>query len=108
MANNPMNAVSTLTVASEGIVGTLQGLPVVVDPSIPTTLGGGTEDVIIIIRASDMWLWESSLRTRVLPDVGSGTLTTRLQVYGYVAAQFARYPKATSTITGTGLIAPTF
>jgi len=108
-ASNPMNAMSPLNVASEGVVGTLQGLPVVVDPSIPINGGVGlNEDIILVIRAPDMWLWESTLRTRVLPDVGSGTLTTRLQVYGYVAAQFARYPKATSTVSGTGLIAPTF
>ena len=54
-----------------------------------------------------MWLWESTLRTRVLPDVGSGTLTTRLQVYGY-AALATRRPKAISLVTGTGLIVPTF
>ncbi|HUR24001.1 MAG TPA: phage major capsid protein [Acidimicrobiales bacterium] len=107
--SGPNNAMGNLTaVGSQEIVGSLMGLPVVTDPSVPITLGAGTEDTIIVMRASDIWLWESTLRTRVLPDVGSGTLTTRLQVYGYVAMQGARYPKAISLITGTGLIAPTF
>ncbi len=43
----------------------------------------------------------------MLPDVGSGTLTTRLQVYGYVAMA-TRYAKSISEITGTGLVSPVF
>lgn len=109
-AGNPMNAVATLgEVASQQVVGQMHGLPVVTDPSIPTTLGASTsEDVIHVLRASDLLLWESAIRTRVLPDVGSGTLTTRLQVYGYMAFSAARYPKSVVEIGGTGLVAPTF
>jgi HK97 family phage major capsid protein len=108
-ANNPTNAVGVQAgVESQQIVGTIMGLPVVTDPSIPTTAGAGTEDQIIVMRASDLVLWESGIKTRVLPDVGSGTLTVRLQVYGYVAFTAARLPKAVSVISGTGLIAPTF
>jgi HK97 family phage major capsid protein len=96
-------------VASQRVVGELQGLPVVTDPSIPITDGAGTnEDSIIVMRASDCVLYESSLRTRVLPEVGSGTLTVRLQVYGYLAFTAERQPKAISVISGSGLAAPTF
>lgn len=109
-SSGPFNAMGNADAPnSEGPVGTLMGVPVYVDPNIPTNLGAGTnEDVILVIRGSDSWLWESPLRTRVLPDVGSGTLTVRLQVYGYVAFTGARYPKSTATVGGTGLIAPTF
>lgn len=113
-ANNPMNAMGiNEMVASQQIVGTIMGLPVVTDPSIPTTYasgvpGAGTEDLILVMRASDLVLWESTIRTRVLPDVGSGTLTVRLQVYGYVAFTAARLPKSISIVVGTGLLAPTF
>lgn len=113
-ANGPMNAVGVQQgVESQQIVGTIMGLPVVTDPSIPITYvggvpGAGTEDVIVVMRASDLVLWESGVKTRVLPDVGSGTLTVRLQVYGYVAFTAARLPKAVSVIAGTGLAAPTF
>ena len=100
---------SFAAVASQRVVGELQGLPVVTDPSIPITNGAGTnEDVIIVMRASDCVLYESSLRTRVLPDVGSGTLTVRLQVYGYIAFTAERQAKGISVLTGTGLSAPTF
>ena len=85
-AGNPQNAVATLgAVASEQVVGQMHGLPVITDPSIPTNLGTGTdEDVIHVLRASDILLYESGIRSRVLPEVGSGNLTVRLQVYGYL------------------------
>lgn len=103
------NSVGTLgAVDSQTVVGQIHGLPVVTDPSIPTTLGGGTEDRIIITRASDNVLFESDVRSRVLPEVLSANLTVRLQVYGYVAFSAARYPQANAVVGGTGLVAPTF
>ncbi|MFI5801049.1 phage major capsid protein [Streptomyces sp. NPDC051677] len=109
-AGNPQNAIATLgAVAAEQVVGQMHGLPVVTDPSMPITLGAGTnEDVIHILRASDLLLFESGIRSRVLPDVGSGTLTVRLQVYGYLAFTAARYPKSIVEVTGTGLVQPSF
>ena len=109
-AGNPMNAMATLgSVGAEQVVGQMHGLPVVTDPSIPTTLGAGTnEDVIHVLRASDLLLFESGIRSRVLPDVGSGNLTVRLQVYGYVAFTAARYPKRIVEIGGAGLSQPAF
>jgi HK97 family phage major capsid protein len=108
--NQPSNATGLLTaVASEQVVGEMHGLPVVTDPSLPTTLGDGTnEDVIHVLRASDLLLWESGIRTRVLPEVGSGTLSVRLQVYNYLAFTAARYPKSVVEIGGAGLITPSF
>jgi HK97 family phage major capsid protein len=117
-AGNPMNALATLgEVGSQMVVGEMQGLPVVTDPSMPTTLGASTtEDVIHVIRASDLLLWESSVRTRVLNEAntagaasqGSNTLTVRLQVYGYLAFTAARYPQSIVEIGGTGMVAPSF
>jgi HK97 family phage major capsid protein len=109
-AGNPQNAMATLgAVAAEQVVGQMHGLPVITDPNMPTTLGAGTnEDVVHIIRASDLLLFESGIRTRVLPDVGSGNLTVRLQVYGYMAFTAGRYPKSIVEIGGTGLVAPSF
>ncbi|MFF9310087.1 phage major capsid protein [Streptomyces sp. NPDC014748] len=109
-AGNPSNAIATLgAVAAEQVVGQMHGLPVVTDPNMPTNLGTGTnQDVIHILRASDLLLYESGIRSRVLPEVGSGTLTVRLQVYGYVAFTAERYPKSIVEIGGTGLAAPSF
>lgn len=96
-------------VAAEQVVGNMHGLPVVTDPNMPTTLGAGTnEDVIHVLRASDLLLFESGIRSRVLPDGGSGNLTVRLQVYGYLAFTAGRYPKSVVEIGGTSLVSPTF
>jgi HK97 family phage major capsid protein len=97
------------SVAAEQVVGSMHGLPVITDPNLPTNLGASTnQDVIHVLRAEDLWLYESSIRTRVLPEVGSGTLTTRLQVYGYLAFTAGRFPASVAEIGGTALTPPTF
>jgi HK97 family phage major capsid protein len=95
---------------SDGAAGTLLGLRVIVDPNLPTNLGAGTnEDLILVYDSSQIFLWEEGApRTRVFEDIGSGTLTVRLRVHGYVALMANRLPTAISTIGGTGLVAPTF
>lgn len=107
----PQNAAGILTnVASEQIVGNMQGLPIITDPNLPTTLGSetptGTEDPILIGRVSDSILWESGIRTRAMPETLSGQLTVRLQVFGYLAFTAARYAQSFAEVTG--LTAPTF
>lgn len=94
---------------AEGLVGRSAFGPIFVDPNIPTNLGAGTnEDVIIFTRPSELYLWEGPIRTRVLTEVLSGTLTVRLQVYNYLAFMPHRRPESTSIVSGTGLTAPTF
>jgi HK97 family phage major capsid protein len=110
-ADQPMNSIANLSaVGSQMVVGSMQGLPIVTDPNIGTAYGtesgGGTEDLVYVQRSSDITLYESGIRTRVLQEVGSGTLTVRLQVYGYLAFTAARYPK--SVVEISGLVAPTF
>lgn len=95
--------------APEPLVGQIQGIPVLVDASLPTNLGASTdEDRVIITHGPSNLFFESSVRTRVLTEVLSGTLQVRLQVYGYIAATFERYPTANTVISGTGLKPPTF
>jgi HK97 family phage major capsid protein len=110
-ANNPFNAAGILTdVASQQVVGQMHGLPVVTDPNITTTAGtgtaAGTNDVIYVVRASDLVLWESGIRARVLPETKAQNLTVLLQIYNYLAFSAGRYPQAVVEITG--LTAPTF
>lgn len=107
-ANQPMNAAGILTaVASEQVVGQMHGLPVVTDPNVPTTLGEDeNEDTIFVLRASDVCLWESSIRARVLPEVRAQNLTVLLQIYNYLAFSAARYPASIKTIVG--LAEPSF
>lgn len=108
----PQNAVGVGEAAQYGqVVGQLLGLPVVTDANIPTGLGAGTdEDAIIVARAADVHLWESSPVPSQLKfeETTAGSLTVKLVVYGYSAFTSGRYPKAVSVVTGTGLVAPSF
>lgn len=107
-ANNPMNAAGLLEeVASQQIVGQMHGLPVVTDPNITTTTGtGNNEDIIFVMRSTDLVLYESGVRARVLPETKAGTLTVLLQLFGYLSFSAARYPA--SVVEITGLSAPTW
>jgi hypothetical protein len=74
-----------------------------------TSAPNTNEDVMIVIDASQVILYEEGApRTRVFEDVGSGTLTVRLSVWGYFALHSARYPAAISVISGAALVPPTF
>jgi HK97 family phage major capsid protein len=108
-ANSPMNVGGVLeAVASQQVVGQMHGLPVVTDPNITTTAGGspGNQDLIYVLRASDLVLWESGIRARVLPETLATNLTVLLQIYNYLAFSAGRYPQ--SVVEITGLTAPTF
>jgi hypothetical protein len=53
-------------VDSQQVVGQMQGVAIVTDPNIPTTLDAGSnQDVIYVTRSSDLKLWESGIRARV-------------------------------------------
>jgi HK97 family phage major capsid protein len=104
----PFNAGGVLTSpgAPAGLVGTIQGVPVYVDATLPKNYGTGTnQSPILVGKFSDSYLFESGVKTRVLPDVLSGNLTVRFQVYGY-AALAHRFNKSVSVISGTGTVAP--
>lgn len=116
-SSGPYNAMGVLKDSAEygQISGTIQGLPVIQDPSIPF-LGTNGEDVIIVARAEDIYLWEDGdgmpNQLRFEQTLGQN-LTVKLVSYGYVAATAGRYPKAIGiiggqdTAAGNGLIAPT-
>jgi hypothetical protein len=89
----------------------LFGVPVVLDGNIPTNLGAGTnEDVIIGVTASELHLWEDPSAPLLIraEQTAAGNLTVKLVVYGYSAFSAGRYPGAHGTIGGTGLVTPTF
>lgn len=109
-AGNPMNAAGVQTqVAAEGAVGTMLGLPVFVDPNIPTNLGAGTnQDEIIVTRASDQYLWEGQLRAEAFQQTYAQNLSVFVRLYNYAAYIPGRYPKSIGVVTGTGAVTPTF
>lgn len=109
---SPQNAIGVGDALSYGqVVGTIQGLPVITDANIPTNLGAGTnEDIIIVARLNDLLLWENGAVPKELrfEETLAGNLTVKLVVYNYMAFTAGRYPKSVCTIGGTGLVTPTF
>ena len=93
-----------------GYRGVLNGLPVVVDANVVTTLGTSTnQDEVYVLSASESHLWEDAnaplfIRTDVGPSIKS--LGVDLVVYGYSAFTHARYSGASQRITGSGLVNP--
>jgi HK97 family phage major capsid protein len=107
--NGPYNAMGVSgAVGAEGHVGTLQGLPVFTDPLIPTNLGAGTnQDVILVARMQDVMRWESVPRFETFPQPYANQMGVLFRAYAY-GGLAARYAPSVGKITGTGLVTPTF
>jgi HK97 family phage major capsid protein len=87
------------------------GVPVVLDATVPTTLGSGTnEDVILGVSSPEMHLWHDDSAPLFIRAEGSnaGQLQVKFVVYGYSAFTAGRYPGAHGKIAGTGLTTPSF
>ena len=109
------NQVGTYEVSPifQGVAGELFGLPVVKDANMPTTMlgnatTGGTNDAALVVKEDDLLLWEGTARMRALPEILSGTLQIRYQMYCYSAFMPNRFPVSLSILTGAGLASPTF
>lgn len=90
-------------------VGMLHGLPVVTASHLPTNLGAATnEDVVHVMKASDLRLYESGPRAEAFRETQATKLQVILQVHGYTAFTAGRQPKSIVEIGGTALTAPTF
>jgi HK97 family phage major capsid protein len=109
-AGSPMNTLASQgEVTSQGYAGTMQGLPVYVDAVLPTNLGAGTnQDVVLVARTADLVQWESSVRAEAFQQTYANQMSVFVRLYNYMSFQPARFPKSISVIGGTGLVAPTF
>ena len=104
----------------QGVFGELAGLPVIGDANIPLTFNttpsgttaltatGGTNDAIAVVKEDDLILWEGTPKFRALPEILSGTLQVRYQLYCYSAFMPGRFPPSMSLATGSGLAAVSF
>ncbi|MEU0965888.1 phage major capsid protein [Streptomyces sp. NPDC005917] len=89
---------------AEGPVGTFAGLPVYLDPNIPTNKGTGSdEDRIIVLKADDVYAWEGVIQPGAFQQTYANQLSLFLRLHNYAAFQAARYPQSISVISGTGL-----
>ena len=82
---------------------------VVLSSGVPTNLGAGTnQDVIIAVVRSEVFLYQRPVQFRAYPDVGSSTLTVRMSALGYAALLATRQPAAVGILTGTEFNSPVF
>ena len=97
-------------VAAEGAVGNILGLPVYLDPNIATNTGASTnQDIIIISRFADAYLFEGTPKAEVFRETLSAEATVRFRLYNFVAFTAERYVGVnTSIVSGTGLVSPSF
>jgi len=106
-----VSALEVGNVPFEGLAGRVPfGPSYYIDGNVPTTDNGsgaltGTYDLTIGAKWDDLWLFEGDLRTRVLPEVLSGTLEVRFQLYNYVAF-LVRYGQSITLAQGSGFAAP--
>lgn len=108
--------------ANDGPFGPVLGLPVYCNGALPTNLGtGDNQDVLVLARPSDYLMFEGVPDASVMvgdndaPKVGvaamnnqqlAGQLTVIITFHTYLAFTAARYPSATAVLTGTGLVGP--
>jgi HK97 family phage major capsid protein len=108
-ATNPIAANSGDPVAVSGAVGMFLGLPVVIDPLLPTSYGTGTnQDRVYLLKADDLWLFETEPRAEVFKETYADTVGVLFRIYGYIGTVLNRQPYSIGYIDGTGLVAPTF
>ena len=110
--NVPQNAIGTGPVAGYGNTGVqIAGVPVVTSGAVPTNTGaGGNQDEIYVVRRSDMLLFEQPGQPALVRyDATAGlNLTATLVAYEYACFIAGRYPASIATISGTGLVTPSF
>lgn len=90
-----------------GFVGTLHGLPVYIDPLVPTNIGAGTnQDNVYLIKADDLVLLESPPQVEVFRETYADSLGILIRLYAYVGTILNRHTESIGLLTGTGLITP--
>jgi len=95
--------------AASGMVGSVLGMNCYTDANIPTNLGAGAnQDVVIMLPRDDPWLWESTLRAEALTQPYGDSLGVLFRCFNYSALIPDRYPASLGQIQGTGLVTPTF
>lgn len=91
---------------AQGATGTLLGLPVFVDPNVPTT-NNTNQDIVFVLRKEDCYLWESPLQTASFDATYADQASILFRVLGYSALITDRFGPSVNAITGTGLLTPT-
>lgn len=108
VAQNPI-AQQTDVSNPQGMVGYFHGLPVYIDPNVPTNQGAGTnQDLVYLLRTDDLVLFESQPRAEVFRETYADSVGVLFRLYAYVGTILNRHTQSIGVITGTGLVPPTF
>ena len=59
-----------------------------------TTLGAGTEDVVLAVTATELHFWDDGVQFIRAEQTAAGNLTVKFVLYGYSAFSAGRYPGA--------------
>ena len=85
----------------QGSAGVFLGLPVMIDPNMGTTFGTGTnEDRVFLLRASDLYLFESPTVAEVFRETYADQNSVLFRLYSYIGTILNRYPASVASITG--------
>ncbi|MFE2701758.1 phage major capsid protein [Streptomyces mirabilis] len=103
--NGPVNSMGVLApkLNTEGPIGRFCGLDVYIDSGVPINLGAGTdEDRAIVLRSSEIYLWEGIPKFEVFPQTFAQNLSLFARAYEYMSFQASRYPGAIQVLSGSG------
>lgn len=107
-AFNPI-AVQGSPAAPMGMVGTLLGLPVYIDPLVPINLGSGTnQDNVYLLKTDDLILFESQPQSEAFRETYADSVGVLFRLFAYVGTMLNRHAESIGVLTGTGLVTPTF
>jgi len=92
-----------------GHVGQVLGMDVFTDANIPTNLGAGTnQDIVLTMVSDDIVLWESPLQAESFEAPYADSMGVLYRIFNYTALIPDRYLASLGQITGTGLTPPVF
>ena len=90
-------------------VGSVLGMDVYIDPIVPTNLGTGTnQDVVLRFSREDVWRWESDCVPRPSPAPTATRSRCSIGCFPNPAMIPDGYLASLGQITGTGLVTSTF
>lgn len=93
---------------AQGAAGSLLGLPVFIDPNIPTNLGAGVnEDRVFVLRGDDCFLYESELRMESFDATYADQASVLYRALAWSALITDRFGPSVNVIAGTGLVGAT-
>ncbi len=92
-----------------GHVGQVLGMDVFTDANLPTNLGAGAnQDIVLMMVSDDIVLWESPLQAEAFESSYADAMGVLYRCFNYSALVPDRYLASLGQITGTGLTPPVF